>query len=57
MDSDAGPVNSDRVMEEQGASVLEVLQSINPHALQSGMTTAAARQVLHLPMLFAPTRV
>lgn len=31
-------------VEEQGASVADVLRSINPHKLQSGMTAATASQ-------------
>ena len=32
-------------MEDPGASTSDVLKSINPHALQSGMTSSAAKQV------------
>ena len=53
VNSDAGPVSSDAVVEDQGASVLDMLQSINPHALQSGMTPASARQVLLLKLVSA----
>ena len=35
-------------------STLEVLKAINPHALQSGMTSAAAKQV---PSNFTPQAV
>lgn len=44
-DPEAAAASTDMPMEEQGASVLDVLRSINPHKLQSGMTAAAATQV------------
>lgn len=53
VDTDAAPAG-DAFMQEPGASISDVLKSINPHALQSGMTSAAAKLVCYClaPLLY-----
>ena len=49
MERDPGGVSTSMAGAQEGSSVVDVLRSINPHAMDSGMTPAAARQVQSSP--------